>query len=541
MIEQGTRTQGFFRDLLCDVEEIVRGMGRYRWRSVIVMWVVGVLGTIGVYSLPDTYRASARIFVDTETAIQPILQGIAAPSDVMSEVTVVTREMVSRPILAEVARATGLQHRAVTDEDFDNLLVTLSNRIEVSGSLENIYSIAYADFDRHMAIKVVDSLVNTFVQKSLGGNWSESDQAQEFLRQRIAEYEQRLTEAEDRVAEFKRRNAAVMPRPGADHYSRMQAMKLDLQETDSRLQLAEQRREELIRQLEGEEPTFGIMSSRTSQGTTGNDFTSATIRDLEAQLEVLRLQYTDRHPRIGQLLETIESLKQQQAEIRARNASAEGPSVGSSNQSLALNPVYQNMRIQLTNAEVEIASLRTQRLQQQNSIDELQRLVDTVPQVEAELGRLNRDYDVVKIKYEQLLQQLESADIGKDVKNSIDEILFRVIEPPYADVKPAGPFRGLLMIGVFVVAVGAALAVAFFFNLLNPVYFASRTVAASTGIPVLGSVNLAMTAEDIKRIRNQKIGVTFAVATFVACIALVSVFANQLGELFRLIPELSVL
>ena len=104
------------RDLLIAVEAHARGMWRFRWRAVVVMWVLGVAGWLAVYSLPPVYEASARVYVDTENAIRPLLQGIAASSNVMNEVTIVTREMLSRPNLAAVARETDLDLRAGTDK-----------------------------------------------------------------------------------------------------------------------------------------------------------------------------------------------------------------------------------------------------------------------------------------------------------------------------------------------------------------------------------------------------------------------------------------
>ena len=88
-------------------------------------------------------------------------------------------------------------------------------------------------------------------------------------------------------------------------------------------------------------------------------------------------------------------------------------------------------------------------------------MVDTVPQIEAELGRLNRDYNVVRSKYEQLLVQLETASLDEVVEAKIDEVLFRVIEPPFADFQPVGPMRNVYLIGVLLVAVGLGIAVCF--------------------------------------------------------------------------------
>ena len=510
MVQAGAQGNQVVRELLTVLEAHVRGMWRYRWRALLVTWVLFAAGWIGVSLMPPVYEASARIYVDTENAIVPLLRGIAPTSNVLNEVTVVTREMLSRPNLAEVARSTDLDLRASDEAEFEDLLAELKDSISVAGNRDNIYSIQYQDVSRQKAVAVVDSLVNTFVEQSLGANRTESSQAQSFLQDQINDYEARLTEAEDRLAKFKRDNVEFMPDQRGDYFSRLQSAEATLEATRGRLRLAQERRMELMRQIEGEEPVFGIMPSETSAGGTGA--TGAKIRELERQLEELRLRYTDKHPQITQILETISLLEEQQAEeMQAAAALGGGPTTPAS---LETNPVYQNMRIQLTNTEVEIASLRAEMGQQQSEVQRLRTLVDTVPQVEAELGRLNRDYDVVKATYDQLLAQLETANIGEDVEQSIDEVQFRIIDPPFAGLAPAGPQRQLMLSGILLVALGAGLGLTFLLNQLRPVFFTGRAVTAVSGLPLLGAVSLFLSQDEWRKKRRERRRFIFALALF---------------------------
>lgn len=535
---RASENEQLLRDVLARLEAYARGMWRYRWRALLVTWMVAIGSWFAVYSMPDVYEAQARIYVDTENAIQPLLRGIATQSNLLDQVQVVTREMLSRPNVAEVARDTDLDLRAKTDKDFQALVNSLQQRISVTGNRENIFSISYQDPDRDKAIAVVDALVNTFVESSLGADRTDSNRAQSFLRSQIDVYEKRLTEAEDRLAKFKQEHVEVMPGQQGDYFSRLQSARSELEATRSELRLAEERRAELERQLQGEEPVFGIMSQNPAQ-QSGSGFTAAKIRELEAQLEELRLRYTDKHPRIGQILDTIELLKEQQAEERKLAQESGIPASRDGGQQLEQNPVYQNMRIQLTNTEVEIASLRAESNQQQERVSELQRLVDTVPQVEAELNRLNRDYDVVKAKHQQLLQQLESANIGENVDATIDEVQFRVIDPPFAGLRPAGPNRELFMSAGLIVAIGAGGALTFLLNLLHPVFFSNRSVTTATGLPVLGSVSLTLSQDQLKAKRSSRVGFVAGLGLLLVSFILVSAFADQWSPTVRTLASLA--
>lgn len=528
-MEAHQSSEHVIRDLVTMIRSLILGMWRYRWLAVVAVWIVAVAGWLGVFAMPDVYEANTRVYVDTENAIDDILGGLAAPTDVTSEVAIVVREIVSRPNLEKVALETDLALRAQTEEQKEGLLTSLQDRISVAGNAEGIYSISFEDKDRGKALAVVESLLDAFVTQSLGADRQDAAKAQTFLQEQISEYEERLTEAEDRLANFKRDNVALMPGQGGDYFTRLQAAKEAFQLTVGRLRLATERRGELSRQIEGEEPVFGIMDS-----STGNTVlpSNAKIRELEGQLAELRLVYTDKHPRIGQILDTIELLKEQQAEERRVIAENGGPSAPAQSP-LDMNPVYQSMRIQLSNVDVEIAALRAERDQQQREIARLQGLVDTVPQVEAELNRLNRDYDVVRTKHQQLLQQLETANIGDDVSRSIDSLQFRIIDPPFVESEPVGPNRPLLISVVLVLATGVGLGLAFLMNLLNPTFIGNRSVSDSLGIPVLASVSLLVTEAQQRAERRRLYVLQATAAVLLAVFVLAVIYADQGASLVQ--------
>ncbi|HNP35719.1 MAG TPA: chain-length determining protein [Woeseiaceae bacterium] len=519
-------------NLIYLVKSHALGMWRFRWLAIGVAWLICLIGWTIVYMMPDIYSASARVFVDPENAIENYMGGIAAPTNVMGDVGMVVREIVSRPNLAEVARKTDLAARAVNEEQFENLLTSLQDRISVSGNSDGIFSISFEDRDRDKALAVVDTLLNAFVQKSLGADRTDSKQAQQFLRRQIAEYEQRLTAAENKLADFKRKNVALMPDQRGDYFSRLQAEEAALQVTTSKYRLATEKRAELERQIEGEEPVFGIVGSETGGRSGMKSSYSGKIRELEAELDVLRLQYTDKYPRIGQILDTVKMLKAQEAEeIRARtNAAATNPL---QQNPLDLNPVYQNMRIQLSKVEVDVAALRVEKAQQESEVKALRTMVDTIPQVEAELKRLNRDYDVVKGKHQQLLQQLETANIGEDVSRSSDDVVFRIIDPPFSDTKPSGPNRTLFLGGVLVLALGAGGVLAFIIDLMRPTFIGSLSVQELLGIPVLAAVSLLQTEKEKRAERNSRLMLQLAALVLLVSFTVVTVFSDLGSNLVR--------
>ncbi|SFM24016.1 polysaccharide chain length determinant protein, PEP-CTERM locus subfamily [Ectothiorhodospira mobilis] len=472
------------QDILNQILGYVRDTWRYRWIILLIAWVVSLVGWAYATRLPDVYEASARVHVDTDSMLRPLLRGLAVDSNPGQRVAFMTRTMLTTPNLESVARATDLHLQARSDADMQRIVEQLRSSIRISAggrNDNNIYSISYTHADPQRAYDVVQALLNRFVEGALGEFRSGTDQAQRFLEAQIQAYEQRLRAAEERLAEFRRENAGMLPDDRGDYYARLQAARNALEETRLKIREAVNRRDEIRRQLVGEAPTFGIMGGGGISATAAID---ARIRNLQERLDELLLTYTERHPDIQSIQRTIEDLEAQREET-LRLARQSGPTA----EQLNANPVYQQMRMSLSSVEVELASLRARERQQQAEVEELQRLVDVIPEIEAQLKRLNRDYEVNREQYQQLLRRREIANVSERLEEQGNQVQFRVIEPARVPSTPSAPNRPALftLSSLGGIALGAGLA--FLIGQLRPVFHNRRSLNSVTGFPVLGTVS----------------------------------------------------
>jgi protein tyrosine kinase modulator len=475
-------------EILPQIVTQVRGAWRFRWHAVALAWGVALLGWLVVLALPDSFEARARVYVDTDSVLKPLLTGLAVDTNVMSEVNMVSTVLLSRPNLEKVVRETDLNLRAKTPEQLDRLLESLPLAIELkSGGRDNTFSIVYSDSDRAMALRVVRRLLNTFVEGSLDVKRADSSGAQRFLEEQIRDYEKRLREAEDRLATFKRENVGLMPGETGDYYTRLQTSVTSLEDLRGKYRLASGRRNELLKQLEGEEPTFGLVAGPRSGPPSPYD---AKIAELQKRLDALLLAYTDRHPEVVAIRETI-------AQLEAQKSSSAPPPVVSAEadparlalRALDINPVYQNMKLTLSQTDVELAELRSRIADAERTVSNLKQRVDTIPEVEAQLVRLNRDYEVNKAQHTALLQRLESARLSEEAEHSNEDVKFRIVEPATVPLKPAGPKRTLFLSAVMFLGLGCAGALAIVLNQLRPVFSSRRALGEVTGLPVIGTVS----------------------------------------------------
>jgi polysaccharide chain length determinant protein (PEP-CTERM system associated) len=237
------------------------------------------------------------------------------------------------------------------------------------------------------------------------------------------------------------------------------------------------------------------------------------------KLDELLRTYTDQHPDVlgtRRVIEQLEAQRKQEVEALQKASAAAGPGRAPD---VATNPVFQQMRVSLSDAEANVASLRARLASLENQQRQLKSTARLVPQVEAEFAQLNRDYEVQKKTYGDLLARRESAAMGVDVQDT-GGTQVRVIDPPRVEPKPVPPTRLMLLATAFLAALGIGVAASFVANELMPTFFDSRALRDRTKRPILGAVSMLPNPASIRaRRRNAWLfagGAGGLVATFVA-------------------------
>lgn len=501
------------QELLALVFEYLRGIWRFRWVALAVAWAVSVAGWLWVAQMPEKYVATARVNIDTNTILRPLLRGIAIQPDVGQRVALLSKTLLSRPNLEKLMRMTDLDLQAKTDLDKESLLKMLAEEIRLAGDRRNpsLYTVTFKHRDRETAKRVVQAVLTVFIESTLGEKRTETEGAQDFLESQIKEYEKRLREAEARLADFKRRHAGQMPNDVGGFYAKLEQAKATLSSAELDLREAQNRRSQLKKQLEAEQPEMemGQMYEETSP-------LDARIESLRAKLDDLLIRYTERHPEVRQIKGLIAELEKQRDEEIAQVQ--ENPPEASA--ALQANPIYQQLKNMLTATDAEIASLGVRVGEYKKRVEDLAKAIDNIPKIEAEQKQLDRDYRVISQQYQALVKRRETARLGEKVSQTADDVKFRVVDPPFVPLRPTEPNKLLLNILVLIVGIAAGAGVALLLSLLKPVFSDRRRLAMTTGLPVLGTVSMISGPEEG---RKAMLGILVFVALL---IALLIVFAG---------------
>lgn len=493
------------------------GIWRFRWYALLIAASAAPLGWVYVATLPDQYASSARVFVDTDSVLNDLLRGLAIQTDENRRIAMMTRVLFSNENMEKLARMTDLDLRAKTPQAMEELVSSLKKRVSLAGERGNIYSISFADPSPDLARRVVQSMLTIFVESNLGTTRRDQDSAEQFLQREIKEFERRMVEVDRKLKDFKMRNLDFVTEKG-DYYQRLRGAKDGLVAAQEQLNLAIKTRDGLRLQVEEVEKEGEIQGQYQYEQwieESAKVVTSrydARINEMRSQLDDLLLKYTDRHPDVIALRDTIERLQRQaeveETEFKEMQAKDVASDAGLAS-GLSGNPLYQQMRLRLAEAQINVTTQEARVDGLGAQIAELQAAVDKILYLEAEEQQLNQQSASLKSNHAQMIARLEKARLTRQVDTSVDTVRFRTLDPPSIPREPAGPDRVLLSSIAFGLAVAAGIGVALLLSLLRPVFNDRRQLTETTGIPVLGSVNMIWSAEE--RNRRRTVNMAFSV------------------------------
>lgn len=518
-------------ELISQVFTILRGMWKYRRLGVSVAWLVAAVGSVSVVLMPDRYEATARVFVDTQSILRPLMSGLAVQPNVEQQISMLSRTLISRPTVEKLIRMADLDLAAKSKAEQDQLIdqVTASMSIRSTGR-DNLYTLSYRGESPDKALRVVQSLLTIFVESSLGGSKTDSDSARRFIEEQIKNYESRLAEAETRLKDFRLRNIEMQSQGGLDMVGRMAEISSTLNQARLDLREAESAREVARRQLDQARAAQRAAPASSASGFATPELDSR-IDSLKRNLDALLQRYTEQHPDVVNGRRLIRELEEQRrrevAELQKEAAANPGLA------SLESNPALYELSRVFSAAEVQVASLRARVAEFESRANRSREQMKIAPQMEAELAQLNRDYAINLKNYEDLVSRRESIAMSGELDSASSMAEFRVIDPPRANPKPVAPNRVLLLPVALLAALGAGLGIAFLMSQIRPVFFDSNTLRNATQLPLLGVVTLVKTealrkkeARSLKRFLASVVALVVLVAVGMAVLSYRSGFAS---------------
>lgn len=479
-------------ELISQLVSSLRGIWKYRWGALAVAWLVAAIGWTKVALLPDDFQTTARVFVDTQSILKPLLAGMTSVPNVEQQVAIMSRTLLSRPNLERVMRMVDLDVAARTPREQQRQVDELMRNIRIGGTASyDIYTITYSNPNPRLVRDVVQALLTIFVEGSFKGKSGESRKAVQFIDEQIMSYEVKLVAAENSLMEFKRKHTGLLPRQGLDYSSQLQQASELL--SSARLELAEaqQAYKAIAAQASGDAPTLAV---ELLPAGVAHPELDGRIAALHQTLDALRLQYTELHPDIVAARRLVAQLEARKAEEGRRQAAVDPGKLYS--------PMLQQLKVAQAEAEARVAAVTARVHEYAARHSRLLAQAQAVPAVESALAQLNRDYLINKENYEKLIGRREAAKLSGELSTTTEMMSFKIIDPPTLPLSPNGPNRPLLFTLVLAAALMTGAAAALLVSQVRPSFLSPAELHARTGLQLLGKVGMHWTDSERRRGRR---------------------------------------
>ena len=493
---------------------ILSGAWQYRWYGLAVAWAICLIGWAAVAAMPDEYQVEAKVYIDTESLMGPLLKGLIVIPDPNQQVAVMLNTLITRPNLESVVRIVNPKADKLSPEQLQAQVDNIQSAVTIRPlATKNLFTIGFTNNNNNYAEQVTQTLLSILQDSNIGDKRRDSETAQSFLDKKIAEYEDQLRAAEKRRADFKATNVDLLTKGGAS--ARMDAANSELQTAKNDLNSAMARRNTLRAQIAATPQSLplGVVPAGTDAGGRGAGLHGSPAQQLtqaKQQLDQLKLKDTDDHP-------DVISMKKQIGQLEAQIKSDPNNADANSDASGTANPLYMQLRTKLADEEMNLAVQQTRIQAAAQQLADAKRDMENSLTVERQQTDQDRDYDVLTTNYQALLKSRESARLAQAVDDQQAPISFRVVEPPQKADAPAAPNRLLLNSGVLMAGLGGGFGLALVLSLLAGRFVVSDDLATQLGIPMIGVVTRLRQATDIKRMRTSALVLSASVALLLLC------------------------
>jgi len=455
-----------------------------KWLVLGVAWFFCIAGWIGVSFVPQHFESNARAYVDVNGLLTPLLKGLVVDTTPVASEDYLQQTLLSRPNLDQVIVLANLGSPSMTNVQHEMLVSELASQIKVTTDGNNLVSISYVNRNPHVAKNVVDALLTIFAEKAANSNRLEMDRARAFLNAQISQYETQLRSAEQRRAAFRKEYANYFTDSGVTN---PQVLEQQVAQLQQQYDDAVATRNAIAAEM-AQVPALLNVNAPPAVSSSGQIVVASPetrLAQAKRNLADLQLIYTDKHPDV---IEAKRSVAELQADVDAEKKTG---GTGEGTTQIA-NPAYEQLRLKLVDADAVLPTLKARLEKARADYARARSLSGNLPGIEAMSQDVDRDYDVIKANYDELVKRRESANLSQAADDRADRTQFRVVDPPLTPVSPAFPNHILLYTFATLIGIGAGVAAPLLLQQAHPT-FASTARLREVGLPVIGGITVVRT------------------------------------------------
>ena len=442
-------------------------VARGRWWIVAATCFISLAVAAIAMQLPNRYVSRATVLVVQQQVSQRYVEtdSSASPREALQTLGF---EVLSAPRLLSIIEEYGLYPADKAKMTPDLLADRIRKDIDVEPlESSSAFTIAFSAATPELAREVTGRLTSLFIEENSRTRGQQAANNVKFLSDSLDAAKQKLNEQSQRLQAFKTSNDGELPEQQQTNIMALSEIRGQLEGLDTRL--AELQKQELV-----------IQSSLTDR-----------LAHLQSERTDLLKSFTARHPEVIKKDHQIAGLQSLLDRMRAGViATSDG------NASVADDPVLSEMVKQaLANtAEIDVIAKQEQNLKTES--ERYQARLNLAPVRQQQLQQILLDYDAYNRDYEEMQKKKMQSELNATLEENQEGQHFRLVDPPTLPVVPSSPKRLKICLAGLAGGLGLGLALAFFVDMRNHVFYSERSLAQQFAVPLVLGVPLVLTAAE---------------------------------------------
>ncbi len=472
--------------------------GLARRGSLVLIFAISALIFLAIaFAWKKSYVSYAQIYVDDQRPVKSLLEtDTGANSD---QANLAKEELFNSSIMDRILDEVGFADENTTGSERERLVNEIQGDTEVYNINNQLIEILFEHHDPETAFKTTALYADLFLDKAMRQSTRETTENFELIIDQVETLRAKLEDSEAKIQRFKSQYPGLGATVEGNVETRVIELRRELEQTQLQAAQAEQRSRALQREVASE-------SSTLARDAVVSQYQNR-MYDLQSQIESLRLNYTDDYPDIVRLKQQLSDI-----EVQSRQA-ASGSGLSGLSGANVVSPVFQQLRSDLALTKANAESLRSRSNQLQVLLKkEIERSADT-SKVEREYTDLVRDYERIKLQYNELAQAQDDARIAMVVSKDKQGVLYRIAEPANFPQNP----NGLRFIHIAAGGLILSLLLPFIYLLvflkLDPRIRTQSSITEVLELPLLATVPHMDRARERKFWLNSTAGVVTVVAS----------------------------
>ncbi|SLN32344.1 Putative tyrosine-protein kinase in cps region [Roseovarius albus] len=391
---------------------------------LLIVFAISATGLTVAYTLPPVYKAEAQLLVES-----PQIPGDLASSTVVVDASeilqIIKQRILTRANMLDIARDFDV-YDDPSDMSADDIVKDMRKRIGFSlprnPTGASFVTVSFEADNGLLSAQVTNELVTRILEENVSMRQAASGQTLDFFKREVARLDLELADQGQKILEFKLRNKNALPDSLDFRRTQLSAVEERKLQIDRELVSLNDRRTRLEELYEATGETFG------SEGNLSDE--ERRLAALQDQLASALAIYSEQNPKISHLKAQIEVLE----ERLARQSGASGGT------GAKLSPYD----LQMADLQSQIDFLTEQRATIEDESKLLEQSIDQTPANAVTLGVFERDYENLRIQYNQATADLAAARTGDQIEAQSRGQRITVIEQAIPPREPTDPNRKMI-------------------------------------------------------------------------------------------------